>query len=357
MSYLFYVAATSLLVSFLLTPLLVRFLRRRQVLDEGGHRKIHKGFIPSMGGIIIYAAFLLATLLWVPIEDIVARRFELAALSLVFFAGIRDDIEPLLPLHKLVVQVIAAGMVVVAGDIRVVSLYGLFGVTDLPVWLSYAGSILLIIFVTNAFNLIDGIDGLSGTLAACIFTFLCFWFYGMGNASEAMRMACLVGAVLGFLYYNWQPASIFMGDTGSLTIGFLLSVGTISFITTNGALPDGHACKFPAVLSAGVTVVLLPVFDTIRVFLLRLRQRKSPFLPDKQHIHHVVLHMAHTHARTTRLIIGCYLLLAALALFATHYVADGLLLLFIFLLCVGIDILIRTWVSRSVRRGRMRHRR
>jgi UDP-N-acetylmuramyl pentapeptide phosphotransferase/UDP-N-acetylglucosamine-1-phosphate transferase len=299
-----------------------------------------------MGGIIIFLAFLLATLLWEPIEVVLHRRFELAALILVFFAGIRDDIEPLRPVHKLIVQIIAAGMVVIAGDIRISSLYGLWGIEELPLWLSYGGSIVFVIFVTNAFNLIDGLDGLAGTLAVFSFSFLCVWFYGVGNNSEAMRIACLVGAVLGFLYYNWQPASLFMGDTGSLVIGFMLSVATMTFIHLNGNLPDASYYKFPAILSAGVAVVLLPVFDTIRVFLLRLRQRRSPFLPDKQHIHHVILHIVQTHAKAVRLIIVCYLLTAALILYASRMLPDGLLLWLIAVFCIGIDLLIRILVRR-----------
>jgi UDP-N-acetylmuramyl pentapeptide phosphotransferase/UDP-N-acetylglucosamine-1-phosphate transferase len=305
-----------------------------------------------MGGVIIFLAFLLATLLWEPIEVVLHRRFELAALMLVFFAGIRDDIEPLRPMHKLIVQIIAAGMVVIAGDIRVNSLYGLWGVEELPIWLSYSGSIILVIFITNAFNLIDGLDGLAGALAVFSFTFLCGWFYGVGNNSEAMRIACMIGAVLGFLYYNWQPASLFMGDTGSLVIGFMLSVTTMSFIRLNGDLPDASWYKFPAVLSAGLAVVLLPVFDTVRVFLLRIYQRRSPFLPDKQHIHHVVLHLLHTHARTVQAIIGCYLLIAGLILLAAKYIADGLLIIIIIAFCIGLELLIRRIVNRSYKKER-----
>jgi UDP-N-acetylmuramyl pentapeptide phosphotransferase/UDP-N-acetylglucosamine-1-phosphate transferase len=352
MATIFYAGATSLLLSFLLMPLLTRFLRRRQVLDVGGRRKIHKGFIPSMGGIIICVAFLLAILLWVPINDIIYLRFEFAAIALVFFTGIRDDIEPLRPMHKLLVQIIAAGMVVIAGDIRVVSFYGLLGIEELPIWLSYCGSMLFIIFITNAFNLIDGVDGLAGSIAVAALSFLCFWFYGACYQSDALQLACIVGAVIGFLYYNWQPASIFMGDTGSLVIGFILSVSTLTFISVNGKLPYDHAYKLPAVLGAGVAVVLLPAFDTIRVFILRLRQGKSPFLPDKQHIHHVVLRIVHTHARTAHLMLLGYILVAGQVLLASRFLPDWLLLLLIIVVCVLIDIFLFRFVSRVLRKER-----
>jgi UDP-N-acetylmuramyl pentapeptide phosphotransferase/UDP-N-acetylglucosamine-1-phosphate transferase len=350
MTQLFYAGATALLFSFLLMPLLTRFLRRRQVLDEGGRRKIHKGFIPSMGGIIICVAFLLTMFLWIPIGDIAHRRFEVAAIVLIFFAGIRDDLEPLRPLHKLMVQIIAAGMVVIVGDIRLFSLYGLFGVYELPLWLSYFGSLLIIVFITNAFNLIDGIDGLAGTIAVLSFSFLCCWFFAVGQYTEAVRMACIIGALVGFLYYNWQPASIFMGDTGSLVVGFFLAVSTLTFITTNGALPADNGFKFSAVLSAGIIIVLLPVFDTTRVFLLRLSHGKSPFLPDKQHLHHLVLHIVKTHAKSVCVIVGSYIIIAGVLLVASKYIADWILLPVIMAICVAVDILFGRNVIKLVRK-------
>jgi UDP-N-acetylmuramyl pentapeptide phosphotransferase/UDP-N-acetylglucosamine-1-phosphate transferase len=346
----FYACITALLCSFLLMPLLARFLRRRQVLDEGGHRKIHKGFVPSMGGIIICAAFLIAMLLWIPIESITGRRFELAAIMLMFFAGIRDDMAPLRPLYKLFVQIIAAIIVVVAGSIYINSFYGLFGIYEIPELLGYAISVVFIIFITNAFNLIDGIDGLAATIAIMAFSFLGVWFYFAGYETEALRMACIVGAISGFLYYNWQPASIFMGDTGSLVVGFILSTSALSFISINGNLPEGDPYKFPAVFGAGIAVVLLPVFDTTRIFLLRMKQGKSPFLPDKQHLHHVVLHIMRTHARTVRIMLAGYILIAGGILIAAKFFEDWTVLAGGFLVCVIIDWLLARntgWLVRK----------
>jgi UDP-N-acetylmuramyl pentapeptide phosphotransferase/UDP-N-acetylglucosamine-1-phosphate transferase len=331
-------------------PLLVRFLRRRHVLDAGGRRKIHRGFIPSMGGVIICLAFLFAMILWIPLEDIAVRRFEWAAIALIFFTGIRDDIDPLRPLYKFVVQVIAAIMVVIAGDVHVTSFYGLFGIHEISITVSYGLSILFIIFVTNAFNLIDGIDGLAATIATVAFAFLGCWFYATGNQTEALRMACIIGALVGFLYYNWEPASIFMGDTGSLVIGFILSTSTLTFISANGSLPDDSLYKFPAVLSVGMAVVLLPIFDTVRIFLLRIRQGKSPFLPDKQHLHHVVLHIANTHAKTVRLILAGYVLTAGIIITAGKFFPDWVVLAGGILLCIFIDILLAQNIGRLIRK-------
>jgi UDP-N-acetylmuramyl pentapeptide phosphotransferase/UDP-N-acetylglucosamine-1-phosphate transferase len=337
MNILFYSAITALVLTFLLTPLFVKFLIRIQILDKGGRRKIHRGKIPSMGGLIIFASFLFSILLWEPTILFNDNRFLLAAIILMMVTGIRDDIAPLQPFLKLLVQVVAASMaVVVLANVRLVSLYGLFGVNELAPWLSYLLSILFILFVINAFNLIDGIDGLAGTIALICLLFLSFWFYYAGDIEGATFLICFAGAILGFLYYNWQPASLFMGDTGSLVLGFVIAVFTLKFVSLNGALVEDCSYKFHAVLSAGAAVVLLPIFDTTRVFILRLAKRQSPFLPDRQHLHHAVVRKVGTHAKACRLISCIYLLTAGAILFISwkNWLPDWALLLAILILLI-----------------------
>ncbi len=306
-----YCAMTSLMFTFLVMPLFVKLLQRLHVMDKGGRRKIHKGTIPSMGGAVMFAGFLCALLLWLP-EGFALEPYRsyTAALALMALMGIRDDMVPVSPLIKLLVQLLAASLVVATVDIRLLSFHGLFGVEMLPEWLGYSLGVLFIVFVTNAFNLADGIDGLAGFMAFSVLSFLALWNFWLGNVIWAAYLACYAGALLAFLYYNWQPASIFMGDTGSLTIGFLLAISTLHFINTNGTLPDYSPYKFHAVLSAGVVMVLVPVFDTTRVFFLRLLQRRSPFKPDKQHTHHALLRKGLDHAKATLLIMAVYLLIA-----------------------------------------------
>jgi UDP-N-acetylmuramyl pentapeptide phosphotransferase/UDP-N-acetylglucosamine-1-phosphate transferase len=340
MSLLLYSAVTALILTFLLTPLFVKFLIRIQILDKGGRRKIHKGKIPSMGGLIVFLSFLFAILLWQPAMWSGDNRFLLAAMILMAVTGIRDDIAPLSPFFKLLIQVVTAIIAVIALDnIRVASLYGLFGVYDLAPWMGYTASVFFILFVTNAFNLIDGIDGLAGTIALICLVFLSVWFYCVGDVGSAVFLMCFAGAVLGFLYYNWQPASLFMGDTGSLVLGFVISVFTLKFVLLNGELPEDNVFRFHAVLSAGLAIVLLPVFDTTRVFLLRMFKGKSPFLPDRQHLHHAVVRKLGMHARACRLIVALYLLTAGAILLVSWkaWLSDWALLssILVFLILVN----------------------
>ncbi len=353
MNTLLYAGATSLLFSFLLMPLLIRFLQSRKLMDKGGNRKIHKGFIPSMGGIVIVVAFVTAMLLWLPIEDMAERRYRFVGIALVFLTGIRDDMVPLRPLHKLIAQIVAALIVVIPGDIRIPSLYGLFGIEMLPMWLSYTISIFFIVFITNAFNLIDGIDGLAGSVAIVAFSFLCFWFYATGSYSSAISLICIIGATLGFLYYNWQPASIFMGDTGSLVLGYILSFCTISFISANGQLPADNDYHFPAVLSAGIAIVILPLYDTTRVFMLRIRQGKSPFRPDKQHTHHLVLYMRHkSHNHTVLNIIASYVAVGAMLLTAAKFMPDWVLLPVIIIIYFILNQFLKGSINKTIEKKR-----
>jgi UDP-N-acetylmuramyl pentapeptide phosphotransferase/UDP-N-acetylglucosamine-1-phosphate transferase len=349
MNLLLYSAITALVLVFLLTPLFVKFLIRIQILDKGGRRKIHKGKIPSMGGLIIFIGFLFSILLWQPTMLFGDNRFLLAAIVLMAVTGIRDDIAPLPPFFKLLVQVVTACMaVVVLTNVRLVSLYGLFGVQELATWLSYLLSVLFILFVTNAFNLIDGIDGLAGTVSLIGILFLSFWFYCAGDIESAVFLICFAGAILGFLYYNWQPASLFMGDTGSLVLGFIIAVFTLRFMSLNSTLPVDSVYRFHAILSAGAAIILLPAFDTTRVFLLRILKRQSPFLPDRQHLHHAVIRKVNTHARACRLIAGAYLLTAVVILFVSwkNWLPDWALLAAI----LGFLLLVNQYVQRMLTR-------
>jgi UDP-N-acetylmuramyl pentapeptide phosphotransferase/UDP-N-acetylglucosamine-1-phosphate transferase len=297
-----------------------------------------------MGGLIVFLSFLFAILLWQPSVLFDNNRFLLAAMILMAVTGIRDDIAPLPPFLKLLVQVVTALIaVVVLTDVRLISFYGLFGVYELAPWLSYIISIAFILFVTNAFNLIDGIDGLAGTVALIGLAFLSIWFYSIGDTGSAVFLICFAGAILGFLYYNWQPASLFMGDTGSLVLGFVIAVFTLKFILFNGALHASSSYKFHAVLSAGLAVVLLPVFDTTRVFLLRILEGRSPFLPDKQHLHHAIVRKVGLHARATRWIAGVYFLSAAVIMFVSwmNWLPEWALLLAILLFLLFVNQYVR----------------
>jgi UDP-N-acetylmuramyl pentapeptide phosphotransferase/UDP-N-acetylglucosamine-1-phosphate transferase len=296
---IFLAVSTAFLIGFLLTPIVILVLKKMELMDSPGGRKIHNGYIPSMGGIAFVIATFIAVLSWLDAQYIMEIRFLLAAFGLMFFVGLRDDMVNMSAIQKLAGQFISAYLVVVMADIRFTSLYGFMGIYDLPLWISYGLSFFTILVLTNSFNLIDGLDGLAGSISLVTFLFLGWWFYEAELMSYAIFALILVGAVLSFLVYNWHPAKIFMGDTGSLSLGFALSVLTVLFIDKNGTMASFEGWKFNAPIASGVALLIIPIYDTSRIFIKRTLKGKSPMAPDKSHVHHFLLRMGLRHDQVT----------------------------------------------------------
>ena len=300
-------------------PLIITFTRKKKLLDAPGGRKIHKGFIPSFGGIAIFIGFIASMLMWSSLEQLSSLRFVYVGILLIVFTGIRDDFLPMMARSKLIWQITAAATVVFFADIRLTSFHGLFWVEEIPIWVGYPLSIFTIIVITNAFNLIDGINGLAGTICIIVLTTFGIWFYLIEQQAYALLIAGLAGAVLAFLKYNYTPAQIFMGDTGSLLLGFIIAIIAIKFIEMNAALPFRHEYKFTGRVGFAIAAVIYPLFDTLRVFVLRILQKRSPFSPDKSHIHHLVLRLGFSHVKATLLLSVFNLLIIIITVLLRNY--------------------------------------
>jgi UDP-GlcNAc:undecaprenyl-phosphate/decaprenyl-phosphate GlcNAc-1-phosphate transferase len=301
--YFILAAVTSFSVGFLLTPIVISILRKANIGDIPGGRKIHKKFTPSMGGIGFVVAALITLAIWgwqFPLPDI---RFLLGAISLMFIVGLRDDMVELNPKHKLAGQLVAVLLVVVAGDIRIKDFHGFLGIDGLPLLVSYGFSSFVLLALTNAFNLIDGLDGLAGTVASISLSCLGVWFYIQGLESFSVLSFALLGGLLAFMIFNWHPAKIFMGDTGSLTLGFALGSLVVAFMESNAALPQGAFLRFQPTFTAGIVLMIYPLYDMARVFARRISQGKHPMVADKSHVHHFLMRMGLKHNEVT-LILG-----------------------------------------------------
>ena len=301
---MFFILATltSFSVGFLVTPILIYTLQKAKIGDKPGGRKIHKSFIPSMGGIGFVVASAVAMSIWgwqFPLPDI---RYLLGAIVLMFFVGLRDDMVEMKAKQKILGQLAAVILVVIASDIRIKDLHGFLGVGELNIIVSYFFSAFVLLALTNAFNLIDGLDGLAGTIATISFSFLGAWFLLNGLESYAVLSFTLLGGVLAFLIFNWHPAKIFMGDTGSLTLGFSLGALVIAFMEYNAALPADNLLKFEPVFSAGIALMIFPLYDMARVFTRRISQGKGPMTPDKSHVHHFLMRMGLKHNQVALLL-------------------------------------------------------
>jgi UDP-N-acetylmuramyl pentapeptide phosphotransferase/UDP-N-acetylglucosamine-1-phosphate transferase len=228
-----------------------------------------------------------------------------------------------------VIQLALATLIAFSG-VRINNLNGIFGVHELPVTAQYTLTILIIAGITNAFNLIDGIDGLAGGLGFMSLVIIGLFLTLSGDANIALIAFALAGGLLGFLYYNFNPARIFMGDTGSLVLGFVIAVLTVRLIQFNTAGSFKliqHAPVF------GLSLVMIPVFDTLRVFAARIWRGRSPFDPDKTHIHHLLTNNGWSHNFAAKLICAAHGLILIAGYFLKNLRQEvGIIILFALML-------------------------
>jgi len=321
---------TAFVVAMLLMPFLIKIINRFQLFDVPDNRKEHVQPIPTMGGIVVCIAMAVACLLWFNFSR---DNFTIAfffSIGVLFILGILDDRHNISVSNKFIIQLAAATLIAFSG-MRITHFNGLLGIYGLPVLIQYILTILAIAGITNAFNLIDGIDGLAGGLGFMSLSILGLFLTLSGDASTAIVAFAFAGGLLGFLYYNFNPARIFMGDTGSLVLGFIISVLCIRLLQLNIGTPNAILPHAPVFVSG---IVLIPVFDTLRVFGLRMWKGKSPFSPDKSHIHHLLTNNGWSHSFTTKLICTIHGIILTLSFFlkSVSQEAGALILLLCMLL-------------------------
>jgi len=336
---------TAFVVAMILMPPLIKTIHRFKLFDVPDLRKEHSTPIPTMGGIASCAGMLVACALWFHFSRdnfIISFFFSIAVL---FAIGVMDDLKNLSARYKLAIQLAVALLIAFSG-VRITSFNGLFGLYELPVAAQYSLTLLAIAGITNAFNLIDGIDGLAGGLGFMSLVILGLFLTLSGDGNNAIVAFALGGGLLGFLYYNFNPARIFMGDTGSLVLGFVISVLCIKLIQLN----TGHAVAVvPHVPVFALSIVAIPVFDTLRVFTLRIWQGKSPFSPDKNHIHHLLTNNGWSHSFAAKLICCVHAVVLALGYFLKDLPQLTGLLVLLLLLLLTILIFQRIRVPRSIK--------
>lgn len=267
-----------------------------------------------------------------------------------FIIGLLDDLIHLRPLAKLIAQVATASLIFFFLDIKLTSFYGLFGREPLPEVFSYLLTLLTVILITNSLNLIDGIDGLAATFSFVACIFFGSWFYFSGNYPFALLCLSLAGGILAFLFQNWEPSNIFMGDTGSLVIGTILSVVTIAFLNQNEAMPPEHALKFNSSIPTALCVLVIPLADTIRIVIVRLSKGISPLQPDKRHIHHALVRMGLSHRRAVTILTLIHVAMIGIAVIfrdANQWLLLGVIIALATALCLILDRLMFKAVQKE----------
>lgn len=312
MELIFQCFATAFTLTFLAIPSIVKIALDKNLMDDPGERSSHDVSTPSLGGIAIFAGVIFAIVMWAPTVVFSQVQYLLGAFIIIFLIGAKDDIAPVSPTKKLLAQVGAATIIVLKSNVQLHSFYGLLGVhNSLHPWFYLVVSIFTILVLINAFNLIDGINGLAACIGALICTVLGCWFYLTRQMEFTVVAFATVGGIMAFLRYNISPAQIFMGDTGSLLIGMICSILIVKFIDTNYNLPRGDVYRFEGGPAVAIGIMIIPIFDTLRVFITRMMRGISPFKPDRRHIHHLLVDSGCSHMEATAILVfvnSCFIL-------------------------------------------------
>lgn len=291
----------------------------KHLFDEpSDDRKLHSRRTPLMGGMMIFAGTLFSFLLWLPINEMGIIKFMVPALLIMFFIGMKDDIIGTAPVKKLGANIIVALIMVLMADVKLTSLHGLFNVREIPEWAGILLSLFTYIVIINAFNLIDGVDGLAGGVGLIASIVFGLWFYYAGDWIYAVLSFSLAGGLLGFLRFNFNPAKIFMGDSGSLTIGFLIAVMAIELIEYDPQnLPKNIKNISKPILA--MSTLVYPLIDTIRVFTIRSLKGTSPFSADRNHLHHRLMDIGLSQKQTVFTIYAFNLFVIGAAVVAQQF--------------------------------------
>ena len=316
--YILYITAivSAAAISMYSVKKIIFITRNRKLYDKPDDiRKIHGAGIPSLGGIGIFIGYLIIAVFFWP-HNHFFMPFIIASSVILFFTGIYDDIMNMAPSKKLIAQLIASFITIYFAHIRIESLYGILGLGIVPYWPGIILTTLGCTFFINVFNFIDGIDGLAGVLAILYTGLLGLMFVCTGHYAIAGISFALMGATGGLLFYNISPAKIYMGDTGSMFLGFSIFIFSLLFINwcnrpeINNIAQYIHGPRQAMILV--IAMLFLPVFDAVRVFILRASRGISPLKADRTHLHYYLLDAGFTHSQSVIIIVIINLLLIGL---------------------------------------------
>lgn len=327
----FLILLTTLISSLILVPIVKKVAHHIGAIDYPNERKVHKKPIPRLGGLAIFLSFLIGYMCF---GQVTTQMISILIGSFVIIVlGICDDIKPVPARYKFLVQTIAACIVVFYGHIYIdmVSIFGLeivFGAWGYPL------SVLLIVSIINAINLIDGLDGLAaGTSSIFFLTISVIAFYlDRLNGLDVILCVIMLGSTLGFLAYNFNPASIFMGDTGSMFLGFMISVTALL----------GYKGATVTSLIIPILILFLPILDTILAIFRRLLKGENIGAPDKEHLHHQLLKLNKSTKKTVLIMYAFNLLCALISIL--YALGDNKLaiLLYSILLIITLILIFKT---------------
>lgn len=306
-------------ITYLSIPAIIRLSLVKKLYDVPDDRKKHSARISPLGGMAIFGGMVISFVFCTAHLSNPALNSVLVGLFILFITGVKDDLYPLVPYKKMLGQLLAVAVVVLQADVRLVSFYGLFGINDLPYLVSVVLSFIFFLAIINSFNFIDGINGLSAGIAVVISITYAFVFNYLESDLFLILSLSILGSQLAFLRYNLVNAKIFMGDSGSMILGFLVALLSISFLQINELSSDFLLKKIDAMVFA-FAIIIIPIMDTLRVIFMRVFiLRRSPFAADRNHIHHALLDIGLSHVQASLGLMAVNIAFVVLAYFLNDY--------------------------------------
>jgi UDP-N-acetylmuramyl pentapeptide phosphotransferase/UDP-N-acetylglucosamine-1-phosphate transferase len=291
------------MITFFLIPKIRKLALKLKITDIPNSRSSHANSIPSFGGAGFYVSYFCCFLLLYFIDNSKLSLVLLASISVLFLTGILDDMWNISAKLKFLGQFIGVSILMFQPDFRILTLNGFMGVHEIPIVYSIAGSMFFLLALINAFNLLDGIDGLTAIIGIIVSAFYALMFYELGALYYIYISITTIATLLAFLRFNFSTKlKIFMGDTGSLSIGLVLGLCTLKLLSLDAtAAITLHFEKrqLPFLL---IAVLFVPILDTCRVMLIRFLKGNSMFKPDRNHIHHIVVDCGLSHWKASSLI-------------------------------------------------------
>lgn len=297
----------SFLLTYLTIPKIIKIVEYKRLMDDPNKRSSHSSKTPTLGGVSFYYT-LVFVLFFIHGRDLLDEAiYIIPGLTILFMTGLKDDLVVISPGAKLIAQVIAVAFILVNPSFTIHSFNGFLNIYEIPYYLYLIIAGFIMITIINSYNLIDGIDGLASVVGIVILTIYTTIFYTTGEYFFALISVSLNACLLAFFGFNISSErKIFMGDTGSLIVGFIISVLTLKFLALT---PDAYV-GLPFLLEnaplIAISILIVPLFDTARVFAIRIANKRGPFSPDRNHTHHVLIDFWGLSHKQASFIIGCF---------------------------------------------------
>ncbi len=297
----------SFIVGLIAMPYVLKVSIRKQLVVKPNKRTSHKGNIPNVGGINIFTSFFITFFVFNASDLKTDEVMMFAGLYLIFIVGFFDDLISFSAKKKLIGELVSAFLLIVLANVRLTNLHGFLWISGIPdelIIVSYGASLFLFLLIINSLNLIDGVDGLATGIGMVICAFFGVYFQLIGEIALSMMAYILIGSLAIFFIYNvfGKRSKIFMGDSGALVLGYIIYIFIVKFLEAN-QLPARADYFMYAAPAMSACVLAVPLFDTLRVMITRIKKGHSPFKADKNHVHHLLLSMELKHRQVTFILV------------------------------------------------------